>query len=198
MALDPNLWDGRHPFGIRHGVSDEEFQAFEKRYGVELPAFLKAVYRIQNGGRLRDVEEIETLLPLGSDYGGWMIPMCSVQELAEQGLIIGAIYLDYLEEEFGDTRRLIVVGESYGHVIYFLNYNDLEEDEEPELIRCDNEGGDGEWEADSYEEWIRKLTASETCALVGWDEREQYPVLFESAFDAVGEKGKPCRIGNLS
>lgn len=201
MPLDPALWSKSEPDWCLPGVTANEFQAFEGKNKVELPALMKELYSIQNGGMLRDVDDVY-LCPLGKPLG-WLSPMSSLMELVGQRQFMDADDLEFVEEEFGDAGRIICFALSYGHVMDALNYNHTNSQGEPEVISLANDGGGHGTESESFAAWFSALTGTEAEAALDWSELEQYPLLFKSTFDAIARNGSPavkdcvlCRDGD--
>ena len=196
MALDPNLWNTEYPFPNSGGVTDEEFADFEKKHQLQLPEFLKEMYRIKNGGNLIDLEGVELLLPIYKIKDCWLPPMGAVEQYAKDGLLFyDNDDLEKLKVQVGDPKRLIYIGMGYGgdHRIA-LNYNKTNTEGDPEVIYIDFEGMDGaRFLAPTFRNWMEQLTDNETELVLDWDEHKQYQVLHQSAESLALESGRTAQ-----
>ncbi|MCA9094411.1 MAG: SMI1/KNR4 family protein, partial [Planctomycetaceae bacterium] len=190
------------------GISEADCQEFEAKYQIQLPPFLKEMYRLQNGGEIKNADEELVLFPIGTPdaiYG----QMRSLQDCASAFApsSLTSIYLDWIEEEFEDPGRVIVIADYYGHVKYVLDYNASNEGEEPPVVSLDFEGCDNNQVATSFEKWIEELSEgiseqttdrTESRPSFDWNEIEKYEILYRSSFrDTFKSDGAVEEIENV-
>lgn len=197
MAKDQNYWEQNA--SALPGVDEAGFQAFESHHGITLPPFLKEMYRLQNGGRIQNAEQELVLLPLGTPdpiFGR----MRSLEDYANADgpSSLTSIYLDWIEEEFKDPARVIVIASYHGHVVYALDFGSPKSDKEPSVVALDFEGVDKDKVAPTFEKWIKKLSKVSSGPAVNWNEIEKYEVLYRSNFQSFRTlDGTPELIENV-
>jgi len=181
------------------GISEADFQEFEAKYQVQLPPFLKEMYRLQNGGRIQNAEQELVLLPIGTP-DAIVGQMQSLEDYASSDgpSSLTSIYLDWIEEEFKNPTRVIVIASCGGHVVYALNYGSTKAGKEPSVVALDFECIDKDKVAPTFEKWIRKLSKVSTGPGVNWNEIEKYEVLYRFRFQNFATlDGTPEVIENV-
>lgn len=197
MPQDQTYWEQNT--SALPGVDEAAFQAFESHHGITLPPFLKEMYRLQNGGQIQNAEQELVLLPLGTPdpiFGR----MRSLEDYAgdDGPSSLTSIYLDWIEEEFKNPARVIVIASYHGHVVYALDFGSSKADKEPSVVALDFECVDKDKVATTFEKWIKKITKVSSGPGVNWDEIEKYEVLYRSSFQHfVTLDGTPELIENV-
>jgi hypothetical protein len=177
MTVDPDIWEpGSGPLGGPAVANDDLFRRFENAYGVRLPELFRQMYRLQNGGTLRDVPSVDCFRPLSAAGPSYGHHICSLQVYAEAGAMLWADDLDWLEEEVGNPK-LIFPLTCDGHRCYALDYNRRQPDGEPAVIHLDFECGGTEYVARSFSAWIEQLTRDDPHCAVDWNEHRQYTLI---------------------
>ncbi|MCA9045327.1 MAG: SMI1/KNR4 family protein [Planctomycetaceae bacterium] len=136
-------------------ATDADFQRLEAELGVQLPALLKELYRVQNGGMVEGADSV-VFWPISPD--GW----CKVQRARD---VWGfdeeddSLFDEDFEDEYGDPNLLIGIGgDESGHTCLALNYNECISDGEPDLMWIDQECFDFTPLNCTFEEYVRDLT----------------------------------------
>lgn len=186
MTKNDGLWKRRRD---AKGVDETTFAEFERRYGVSLPERLKALYRIQNGGILRDVEDVEKFAPLNFHLEPHQ-RICPFSDWITGDPVRDADFLEYAEEfesEYGAVNKIVLVAMAYSGW-FALNYNAIDENGEPPVIFLQFAVTMSESEprnvAPSFSVWIDELTLGNAECAVDWEEHRNYPTLFAETIEA--------------
>ncbi|MDA1016587.1 MAG: SMI1/KNR4 family protein [Planctomycetota bacterium] len=122
------------------GVSEENILAWEQQHSVKLPAMLREVLAVSNGGSLRD-EDIRILRlaefqPLPDEF--WARSHHEETDFADRGLVI-----EFAKNAVGDS--------------YLLDFNANTATGEPRVCLHTGDGGEIKSTADSVGDWFESL-----------------------------------------
>jgi hypothetical protein len=165
-------------------LTDTLVASCEKALCVKLPRFFLELYRAQNGGCLRDVEDffLHPLVAEPNAHGCVRL----LSKYADNDEVLHGEDADWVREEVGDPRKLVVFWDE-GHCCYALNYNDCGADGEPSVHYFDfiyKDDIEQYQAAATFEAFVKGMLPSDDSPIVDWEARNQLEVLAEETIVA--------------
>ncbi|MBI3467991.1 MAG: SMI1/KNR4 family protein, partial [Planctomycetes bacterium] len=184
MDMHRSFWDSvASGPAVGPALDEALLRKCERKWGVTFPKTLVELLRIQNGGVVRDCEEIHSpIMPLVDDeqfnFGMCIRPL---SEWADRGSLVGEKALEDVEESHGDPSLIFPLWTD-GHVCHALNFNKRGPHGDPSVVYFDFECCSDREEADRFDAWLAKLLQADDRPLVDWDEAARLPCLARERF----------------
>ena len=160
-------------------VTAEQLTSCEHTWGILVPASMKRIYAIHNGGLLACCDYPDQLLPITNTRDA----VLSVRPLTtwpHHSNLGDPESLSLVREEIGDPALVLPVWTD-GHCCFALNYNARGALAEPTVLFIDFESGDWETKADSFAMWLDSLRVRDDVPIVDWNERDTCEVIARSS-----------------
>ncbi len=160
IALN-ELFDNESDYGKKHRfdeITDDLIRRAEEKMGYKLPPSYRELLKFQNGGVISDdLDEswLSAIYGIAPDPKTWD----GLEEMFDNWR--GEWEYPDIGIPFGETQ-------SAGHDMYYMDFRMTDENEEPRIVRIDNEMDNEVWfVADNLVEFIRMILKNESI-----DERE--------------------------